>query len=55
MNKFLKFLEMGCPLSVNTRHTRKNALVVTDLQTSCNKVVVKLISGCVRTACSQLL
>jgi hypothetical protein len=29
--------------------------VVTDLQTSCNKVVVKPISGCVRTACSQLL
>jgi hypothetical protein len=33
----------------------KNAQVVTDLQTSCNKVVVKPISGCVRTACSQLL
>jgi hypothetical protein len=31
------------------------AQVVTDLQTSCNKAVVKLISGCVRTACSQLL
>jgi hypothetical protein len=26
-----------------------------ELQTSCNKVVVKPISGCVRTACSQLL
>jgi hypothetical protein len=35
--------------------TRKNAQVVTDLQTSCNKVVVKPISGCVRTACFQLL
>jgi hypothetical protein len=34
---------------------RKNTQVVTDLQTSCNKVVVKLISGCVRTACSQSL
>ena len=34
MGKFLKFLEMGCLLSVNTRYTRKNALVVTDLQTS---------------------
>jgi hypothetical protein len=33
----------------------KNAQVVTDLQTSCNKIVVKPISGCVRTACSQLL
>jgi hypothetical protein len=36
-------------------YTRKNTQVVTDLQTSCNKVVVKLISGYVRTACSQLL
>ena len=35
--------------------TRKNAQVVTDLQTSRNKVVEKPISGCVRTACSQLL
>ena len=35
--------------------SRKIAQVVTDLQTSCNKVVVKPISGCVRTACSQLL
>ena len=29
--------------------------VVIDLQTSCKKVVIKPISGCVRTACSQLL
>jgi hypothetical protein len=29
--------------------------VVPDLQTSCYKVVVRPISGCVRTACSQLL
>jgi hypothetical protein len=36
-------------------YTRKKAQVVTDLQTSCNKVVIKPISGCVRTACSQLL
>jgi hypothetical protein len=35
--------------------TRKSAQVVTDLQTSCNKVVVKPKLGCVRTACSQLL
>jgi hypothetical protein len=35
-------------------YTLNDAQVVTDLQTSCNKVVVKLISGCVRTACSQL-
>ena len=39
------------------RHTcaRQHARVVTDLETSCNKVVVKPILGCVRTACSQLL
>jgi hypothetical protein len=30
-------------------------LNVTDLQTSCNKVVVKPISGCACTACSKLL
>jgi hypothetical protein len=35
-------------------YIRKNARVVTDLQTSCNEVVVKPMSGCVRTACSQL-
>jgi hypothetical protein len=34
---------------------RKNAQVVTDLQTSCNKVVVNPISGCVRNVCPQLL
>ena len=33
-------------------YTLKNAKVVTDQQTSCNTVVVKPISGCVRTACS---
>ena len=37
------------------KYTRKNAHVVPDLQASCNKAVVKPISGCVRTACSQLL
>jgi hypothetical protein len=36
-------------------YTRKNVQVVTDLQTNCKKVVVKAISGCTRTACSQLL
>jgi hypothetical protein len=35
--------------------TRKNAQVVTSLETSCNKAVVKLISGFVRRACTQLL
>jgi hypothetical protein len=42
-------------LPLNRGYTRKNAQVATDLQTGCNKVVVKPISGCVRTACSQLL
>jgi hypothetical protein len=35
--------------------TRKNTQVITDLQSSCSKVVVKPISGCVRTVCSLLL
>jgi hypothetical protein len=30
-------------------------MLLQDLQTSCNKVVVKPIPGCVRTSCSQLL
>ena len=33
-------------------YTRKNAQVVTSLQTSCNKSVYKLLTSCVRTACS---
>ena len=33
-------------------YTRKNAQVVTSLQTSCNKSVHKLSTSCVRTACS---
>ena len=32
-------------------YTRKNAQVVTSLQTSCNKSVHRLSTGCVRTAC----
>jgi hypothetical protein len=36
-------------------YTRKNAQVVTSLQTSCYKSVHKLSTSCVRTACSQLL
>jgi hypothetical protein len=35
--------------------TRKNAQVVTSLQTSCYKSVHKLSTSCVRIACSQLL
>ena len=34
------------------RYTRKNAQVVTSLQTSCNKSVHKLLTSCLRTACS---
>jgi hypothetical protein len=37
------------------RYTPKSAQVVTDLQTSCNTVIVKPISGSVRTVCFQLL
>jgi hypothetical protein len=36
-------------------YTRKNAQVVTGLQTRCYKSVHKLSTSCVRTACSQLL
>jgi uncharacterized protein len=36
-------------------YTRKNAQVVTGLQTSCYESVHKLSTSCVRTACSQLL
>ena len=35
---------------VRVYYTSKNAQVVTDLQASCNKVVVKPISGCVHTS-----
>ena len=34
------------------KYTRKNAQVVTSLQTSCSKSVHRLSTGCVRTACS---
>ena len=39
-------------VSNELEHTRKNAQVVTSLQTSCNKSVHKLSTSCVRTACS---
>ena len=38
-------------MSYCPRYTRKNAQVVTSLQTSCNKFVHKLSTSCVRTAC----
>ena len=36
-------------------YTRKNAQVATDLQTSCNKSVHKLLTRCIRTACSEFV
>ena len=39
-------------INTYTMYTRKNAQVVTSLQTSCNKSVHKLSTSCVRTACS---
>ena len=38
-----------------TGYTRKNAQVDTDLQTSCNKSVHKLLTRCIRTACSEFV
>ena len=43
---------------VSTLHyvyTRKNAQVATELQTSCNKSVHKLLTRCIRTACSEFV
>ena len=39
----------------NEMYTRKNAQVATDLQTSCNKSVHKLLTRCIRTACSKFV
>ena len=36
-------------------YTRKNAQVATGLQTSCNKSVHKLLTRCIRTACSEFV
>jgi pyruvate carboxylase len=55
MNGQLRAVFITDKTGVEVWLSRKNAQVVTDLKTSCNKVVVKPISGCVRTACSQLL
>ena len=38
-----------------TQYTRKNAQVATDLQTCCNKSVHKLLTRCIRTACSEFV
>jgi hypothetical protein len=45
-----KLLEQHCYKS----YTRKNAQVITGLQTSCYKSVQKLSTSCVSTACSKL-
>ena len=42
-------------LSKQDWYTCKNAQVATDLQTSCNKSVHKLLTRCICTACSNLL
>jgi pyruvate carboxylase len=55
MNGQLRAVFITDKTGVKVWLSRKNAQVVTDLKTSCNKVVVKPISGCVRTACSQLV
>ena len=39
--------------SMHLMYARKNAQVVTDLQTSCKKDVVKPISGCVPSCCAK--
>ena len=57
------FLEIeGIQMSFGIAHagtlfvyTRKNAQVATDLQTSCNKSVHKLLTRCIRTACSEFV
>jgi hypothetical protein len=43
---------LGRWIGIDFMYTRKNAQVVTGLQTSCYKSVHKLLTSCVRTACS---
>ena len=38
-----------------TGYTCKNAQVATELQTSCNKSVQKLLTRCIRTACPKFV
>ena len=52
-NIFIKVFSLSDdPGLANRKYTRKNAQVVTSLQTSCNRSVHKLSTSCVRTACS---
>ena len=48
-------LVLPLSLCAVTAYTRKNAQVATDLQTSCNKSVHKLLTRCIRTACSEFV
>ena len=55
MNIYYVKVKPGPQTDSYSLYKRKSALVVTGLQTGCNKVVVMPISGCIHTACSQLL
>ena len=46
---------MHYPIQIRVMYTRKNAQVVAKRQASCKKCVHKLLTSCVRTACSKLL
>ena len=43
------------PVQFLAVYTCKNAQVARDLQTSCNKSVHKLLTRCIRTACSEFV
>ena len=43
------------PVQFLVAYTRKNAQVATDVQTSCNKSVHKLLTRCICTACSEFV
>ena len=53
--KFRKLTDMKFMVCSYLSYTRKNAQVVTGLQTSCYKSVHKLSASCVRTACSHVV
>ena len=55
-SKHLSMSHMICPLGrIFHNYTRKNAQVATELQTSCSKSVHKLLTKCIRTACSEFV
>ena len=51
----IRFSQLVVIFIHTTFYTRKNAQVATDLQTSCNKSVHKLLTRCIRTACSEFV